>query len=79
MNQMKTETVVHQVEMIATEGDADLRGEVVAHPEIMVAADIIDGNAMFDQIAKHEEDFVMILGNGVFVLEPKIKKIAHDK
>jgi hypothetical protein len=60
------------------EGHVELALEVIPDPEIVVAADIGDGEARAPELAEREEHAREALRDRVAVFEPEIEEVAVD-
>ena len=73
VSQMKPLTAVFEIHCVAMNRNPEMFFEKVIHPEIMVAADIIDFDSSVSQVAKHEQHFVMRFGDDILVFKPKVE------
>jgi len=64
--------------MIAVDLDAELVGQKIPEPEVVIAGDICQLDARFDKLRQPEKHREMILGHRVLVLEPEIEQVAED-
>jgi hypothetical protein len=78
MNEKETQAVLGCLHGVAMDGDPDFMRQEISQPEIMIAGDVMDFDAAFNQGRQLEDDFQMLFGDGGFVFEPEIKEIAED-
>lgn len=76
MDQVQFLAAIIQIEMLGVNLDANLIFEKITHPKIMIPRYVVDGDSSLDQIVQHEQNPMVIIGNGVLVLKPEIEQIA---
>jgi hypothetical protein len=76
VHQQQSPARICQFEPVAVHRQSQLALEEVPHPEIVIAADVIDMDTRLCQLLQHEQRLCMPLGNRVLVFEPEVKQIA---
>jgi hypothetical protein len=67
-----------RVERVAMNRNVHFLFPEISHPEIVIAADIVDMNSAAADIMQCRKNPGKPFGNGVIVFEPEIKEITKD-
>ena len=57
---------------------AELFGEVVVHPHVVVADKVVDFDAQIGQFAEFAQQAAIAFGNGLPIFKPEVKNIAQQ-